>query len=262
MNREKCKNHKSTEEVAQANSSRFGYDGISDEVRRSRITPTDIRIKSLKGFTLLEMIVAVGVFSVAAVLGVSSYLALTAAQKKALTLQSVQDNLRFAIETMASDIRAGNFYYCGGALPLNAPPTSIVDSPPWNSADVPPKLPWAPSNCPIGGSPGSSITFVRRGNSVIVYRSGDCNGGHYCIERGEAIGAIPTTFTPITSQDVEIGDATNQGLRFYVVGAKHGDYVPGRVTIFIHGTAHAGGQASTFDLQTSVTQLQFLRSLQ
>lgn len=67
------------------------------------------------GFTILEMIVSMGVFAIAVLIAVGSLLALTNAQKKALVFQSTQDNLRFALETMARDIRTGDNYSGGGS---------------------------------------------------------------------------------------------------------------------------------------------------
>lgn len=210
--------------------------------------------KHKKGFTLLEMIVAVAVFSVAAILGVSSYLALTGAQKKALTLQTIQDNLRFSIESMARDVRTGSFYYCGYS-PTNLPLIPSSGPLPWTSATPP----WTSLNCPSTGQAGTYLTFVRGTSTVVTYRSGDCGSSHYCIERSEDGGV---TFTPITSTDVEIGDATTPGLSFYVIGAPHRDNIPGRVTIYIKGTARSGKELSTFDLQTTVAQFQLSRSSQ
>ncbi len=229
---------------------------INAQTRGAIIPRPFLGAKSFKGFTLLEMVVAVGVFAVAAVLGVSSYLALTGAQKKALTLQSIQNNLRFVIESMARDIRVGSYYHCG------MPPS--VNPLPWSSKVTPQLLPWDPQECDSDGTPGGTLAFVRRGSAVIVYRSRDCGGGHYCIERGEANGVMPldADFVPMTSRDIEIGSAGDSGLRFFVIGADHKDFIPGRVTIYIHGTAHLGKEASTFDIQTTVSQFQILRDLQ
>lgn len=59
------------------------------------------------GFTIFEMIVAVGIFTVVVVVAVSSLLTLTASERKAITLQNTQDNMRFAVEAMAKEMRTG-----------------------------------------------------------------------------------------------------------------------------------------------------------
>ena len=63
------------------------------------------------GFTLLEMIASLGVFSVVIVIFSSTFLHLLNAERKTQIAATVQDNLRFALETMAKDIRTGTVYY-------------------------------------------------------------------------------------------------------------------------------------------------------
>lgn len=64
----------------------------------------------------MEMIVAVGVFSIVATLSVSSLLILTAAERRVFNNQTNQDNVRFALEVIAREIRLGRLYHgCAGA---------------------------------------------------------------------------------------------------------------------------------------------------
>ncbi|MDO8555110.1 MAG: type II secretion system protein [bacterium] len=62
------------------------------------------------GFTLIELIVAIGLFGVAMVIGVGLLLSLIAAQKKAIAIRAVMDNIGFAFETMTKEIRTGYSY--------------------------------------------------------------------------------------------------------------------------------------------------------
>lgn len=66
------------------------------------------------GFSLIELIVAVGIFSITATFAMGTLLTLTNAQRKAAALQSAFDNVRFAIEAMAKDMRTGTTYQCVG----------------------------------------------------------------------------------------------------------------------------------------------------
>ena len=61
-----------------------------------------------RGFTLIEMIIALGIFTAIILLSIATILSLNTAQKKAINLQNVHDNIRFALETMAKEIRRGN----------------------------------------------------------------------------------------------------------------------------------------------------------
>src|SRR3989338_8177129 len=109
------------------------------------------------GFTMLELIVAVGVFSVVAMLSVSSLLSLTGAQKKALAIQSVQDNLRVALRAIQTDIISGDFFYCGADF-SDLPPEPDLGEPPMTK------------DCPAGTSGGSMMTFLNAQKKVVTYR--------------------------------------------------------------------------------------------
>jgi prepilin-type N-terminal cleavage/methylation domain-containing protein len=66
--------------------------------------------KNASGFTLLEMVVALAVFSTVIAISLSSLLSLSDAQKKAVSFRNTQDNLNFALEKMARAIRTGSSY--------------------------------------------------------------------------------------------------------------------------------------------------------
>ncbi len=69
-----------------------------------------------RGFSLIEIIVSVGVFTVVAMLTVGSLLILTSAEKRVASAQINQDNLRFAMIEMTREIRNGIKYkLCGVA---------------------------------------------------------------------------------------------------------------------------------------------------
>jgi len=66
------------------------------------------------GFTLIEIIVAVGIFSIVMVMAISAVLSIVSANKKAQSLSSVINNLNFVFESMVRDLRTGTEYSsCG-----------------------------------------------------------------------------------------------------------------------------------------------------
>lgn len=71
------------------------------------------------GFTLLEMVIAVGIFSLIAVAAIGITLAAVRAQQKAANLQIVQDSARFGLELMTKELRTGSAYrlstFCGSS---------------------------------------------------------------------------------------------------------------------------------------------------
>lgn len=67
-----------------------------------------------KGFTLIEIIVAVGVFAVVMTVSLGAFLNLIDIQGKAESFRKINGNLNYAMEAMTRDIRAGYGYSsCG-----------------------------------------------------------------------------------------------------------------------------------------------------
>ena len=174
---------------------------------------------------MLEMIVSMGVFAIAVLISVGSLLALTNAQKKALVLQSTQDNLRFALETIARDIRTGDFYYCGS-----------------NISDIPPIPHNSLKDCSSGGP---SFTFNNVVGSEITYQSQNDR-----IQKKDGIG----DFQPLTSPDIAI-----EYLIFYVIGSSSSDDFHPRVTIVAKAVSGSGSTRSELNLQTTVSQKKIQR---
>lgn len=70
-----------------------------------------------QGFTLLEMIISIGVFSALVIAAIGITIGISNAQIKASAVQAVQDNIRFSIELMTKELRTGSQYdiagFCG-----------------------------------------------------------------------------------------------------------------------------------------------------
>ncbi|MCB9815387.1 type II secretion system protein [Candidatus Nomurabacteria bacterium] len=65
-----------------------------------------------QGFTLIEMIVSLAVFSVVVTIAVGALLSLIATNLQLQAEQSVMTNLSFALDSMTREIRTGTNYYC------------------------------------------------------------------------------------------------------------------------------------------------------
>jgi prepilin-type N-terminal cleavage/methylation domain-containing protein len=65
-----------------------------------------------RGFTLLEMIVSLGIFSLVAVIAVGSLVRITGLNRRAQSLQSAMDNVSFALESMTRNMRYGSGFQC------------------------------------------------------------------------------------------------------------------------------------------------------
>ena len=194
-----------------------------------------------KGFTLVEVIVSLGVFSLVAVFSISSLVILTNAQKKALGLQAIQDNLRYALSSIANDIRQGNYFYCSAS---DAIPTELVDG----------RRPTL--DCKIDQGGNNAITFLDYRRKIVTYRLGNCEGV-FCIEKSirDHYEDAPILYSPISSRDIKINE-----LSFYLAGSSLSDFTEPRITISIHGIAFPNTKGETeFSLQTTVSKRSMVR---
>ena len=66
------------------------------------------------GFTLIELIVAIGLFSLVMLLSSGAYLMMLGVNRQAQGIATGIDSLSFALESMTRDIRTGSSYDCGG----------------------------------------------------------------------------------------------------------------------------------------------------
>jgi prepilin-type N-terminal cleavage/methylation domain-containing protein len=80
----------------------------------SFLTYNKISSRYHRGFTLVEMIVAVAIFATVVLIAVGALLSIVSANRKANELRVVMENLNFAIESIARDIRTGEDYGCTG----------------------------------------------------------------------------------------------------------------------------------------------------
>lgn len=183
-------------------------------------------LKANRGFTLIEIMVAVGLFSVVMTISVGSLLSLVEADRKAQALKSVMNNLNFALENISRNVRVGSNYHCS------------------TSATVPPII-TNPSDCANGGvllAFESSTGDPSDATDQVIYRFTNSS-----IEKSDDGGA---NFIAITAPEVTIEE-----LAFYVVGTTRGDTDQPRVVMTVRGFAGIGDRAQTnFNLQTTISQ--------
>jgi len=126
------------------------------------------RLKMIQGFTLIEMIVAVALFTVVVVVSTGALMTIIDANRKARSLQTVMDNLNFAMESMARNLRTGYSYECGGIA----------------------------GNCPNGEN---SIVFTDQNGDSVEYEFSELSGlGSITISKNGAMAKS------ITSPEVDI----------------------------------------------------------
>ncbi|MEK7614235.1 MAG: prepilin-type N-terminal cleavage/methylation domain-containing protein [Patescibacteria group bacterium] len=189
-----------------------------------------------RGYSLIEMMVAVSLFTLVATVSISALISVNDANKKAQTMRSVIDNLNFAVENMARNLRVGFNYHCN----YNDPSQPIDKS--LDCASV---------------SGASSVAFEAyngdssNSNDQIVYALN--NNGQ--IMRSTNSGLSFSPLTPYNSSpSVIYQPLTIDYLTFFVVGTAAGDSKQPRVVIVVGGTARYNNEIqSKFQIQTSVS---------
>lgn len=73
------------------------------------------------GYSLIETIVAVSIFSIIVLIGLSSLINANSAGNKGKDLRNIIDNFNFAVEDMSRNIRDGYHYHCGDAVNIGVP---------------------------------------------------------------------------------------------------------------------------------------------
>lgn len=178
-----------------------------------------------KGFTLIETIVAVGLFAIVMLVSMAALLALIGANRKARALESVMNNLSVALDGMVRNMRMGSRYHCGaGDITI---PNDCASSPQASIAFL-----------RFGGTPGNSDDYwVYSYNAVSKRLERSENGG-------EDVFAV-------TAPEISIDD-----MQFYVIGSTSGDDVQPKILTVIKGTAGAASvkTRTSFSIQSTAIQ--------
>lgn len=184
-----------------------------------------------KGFSLVEMMVAVALFAVIMMVSVGALLALVEANRKARALESVMNNLNISLDGMVRSIRMGSRYNCGSLLHPIAPD-------------------WG--DCATGIAQGNQVLF-----SFAAFESDpdlQTERWVYLFEDGRIYRSKTGSLNDmiaITAPEVLIDD-----LQFYAIGTTPGDASQPKVVVVVKGTAGAENVKirSTFYIQATAVQ--------
>src|SRR3990167_7936548 len=125
-----------------------------------------------KGFTLIELMVAISIFIVVMMISMGSIIGVFDANRKSRSLKTVLNNLNMAVESMSKEMRFGKNYHCGSG-------TVTI-----------------PQNCPSGGT---LMSFLSSDNLQITYR---LNGTTIEKKTENEI------YLPVTGPEITIDDLT------------------------------------------------------
>lgn len=170
-----------------------------------------------KGFTLVEMIVAVGLFAIVMVVASGAIFSIVNANRKAQALDAAITNFSFALESMVRDIKTGSNYRCGSFL------TSAGD-------------------CPTGTQ---TISLINSSGVGVEY---DLDTSKHQITK--ILNLSNSSAEPITAPAPEV---TIQSMEFYITGTTGNSQQP-EVLLSITGYTGKGQSLSPFDVQTLISQ--------
>ncbi len=203
------------------------------------------------GFTLIEIMVSIGIFSTVMLIGIGALLSVNDANRKARALRVIIDNLNFALEDMSRKIRIGGDFYCVD----NYDPDNATTRPGAYTTG-------ATRDCSSGGnalvfkfkkSRGSQyedrvIYYFRRSGvkNRIESRTRSTNPASSGVSIFEDVGSYYVT----SPEEIQIDN-----FKFYVVGTNSGTRQP-RITISLSGKIDLKSEKvnTAFSIQTTVSQ--------
>lgn len=196
-------------------------------VQKREATP-----ESNRGFSLIELLVSMALFTVVLTMGVGALMVLINANAKAQNTQESVSNIQFALDSMAREIRTGFAYYCSGGTETTGDITTHQDC-----------------------NKGTYLSIIEGGKSLtdgadnrrIAYRYNSTDGS---IERKVGSGSWVRLTNPtinVTAMHFNVSNTANK--------EDDANLFQPNATIFIEGeVVGVGSTGSSFMIQTTVTK--------
>lgn len=188
-----------------------------------------IKDKNNNGFTLIELMVSISIFSIIMLTAIGSFLVTVNLAKNARALRFAMDNVNFAMESMTRSIRMGTNYYC-----------AISSGPVYMDENL------GVQDCPGGGT---FIAFIpQKTNSYVAYKQTEVSSGFWTLEKCDSSGVC----VPTVSSDVNV-----KKINFIVKGSDFNDEIQPSVHIIMQGDVMVKGEPVSFTIQTMASQRNF-----
>ncbi len=184
--------------------------------------------KAIQGFSLIEVLVSLAIFTIVVTISVGSLMVLIDTNARARNTQEVMTNLTFTLDGMVRDMRTGTDYDCeaSGSLSVTI------------STDV--------FDC----TKGTAFSFNEGGLSLTRSTANNSRRIAFTLSGGAIVRRLGNgSWYPVTSPNTIITD-----LRFTTVGTARGDDFAPVVTIYVAGYAAADENKTPFYIETGVTQ--------
>jgi len=181
------------------------------------------------GFTLVELMVSLSLFTVVVLASVGAVFAINNAAHQVDAMRNVLDNLNFAVDSMTRTIHTAEAVSCGGA--------STIDNT---------KRP----SCTFDDGGNNKTITVR---STIGLPKGQSQVITYALRRTDGVWQIVKTVDGGVSVAITAPEINIETLKFYVNGADSADNVEPSVAFMIKGVAQVGADTAPFALQSFVS---------
>lgn len=217
--------------------------------------------KNQDGFTLLESMVAIAVFSIVMVIGISALLSVNDVNRKSQSQRTIMDNLNFVMEDMARNFKLGSYFHCvidsdpfspGAVNDFLALPQDCDNSTPHSGSLIASLEPMESSLNPGGlntgpASPGYPGSGSANTADQIVYWFDNADE---CRLKKSTDGGL--SFSSVMPDEIVI-DCAASGFNIYNSNPGIFPASP-RALIRISGTVTYKGTVTPFSLQTSASQ--------
>ena len=202
-----------------------------------KLLTTDYKLQTSYGFTLIEVMIASGLFVVVMILGVTAILNSNNLHKKSQNQRELLDTVYFILEDMTRNLRTGYDYHCGIVI------GEVLST---------------PKSCPDGEysiafEPFNGLTSNDNDQVAYAFTDIDNDPNFLNIEKNIDGGINTTDYVKLNPDGLKF-DKDKSG--FTVFGAEGGnvDSLQPRVLIRFAGEIHYRNDVTKFNVQTTVTQ--------
>jgi prepilin-type N-terminal cleavage/methylation domain-containing protein len=190
---------------------------------------TKKKISTEKGFTLIEIMVSISIFTIIMVSGIGALLTITRSYQASRDISTLSNSIHFAFDSLVRDIRIGDSYYSGS----------------FSASTFPDEYRFNDGISTVINLIGSN----QRGHLRYTF---DTSGDEPILKRYQAVDGQPPTDYPMLTGFDNI-DVTNT--LFRVVGSDPADNIQPSVFIYLRGINTDDN--SDFIIQTFVSQRSF-----
>ncbi len=211
-------------------------------------------VANTKGFTIIEMLVSLALFTIVATVATGALLSLIGNNQRLVGEQNAMTTLSFALDSMTREIRTGSEYRCGTSAGIQS-----------GSFDATAVLDCANGTGLSFREGGESITKGNDNNRIAYYIDGDYYGtGIGAIMRKVGSATCPADYSatqnsgcvPLTPDNIDVDQ-----MRFYVTDSKPLNNRSGTInmvqptaTIIIVADPVDDESDKEYTVQTTVTQ--------